>query len=233
MTDNFQTFSFKNTHYLLKEFYTPEFINDIYQEILPLYSSSHVDTFMSHQKLNHTIQGNYNYIINSNNIRNFDKFQKILNDFNNHLKNCLIEHNNSFVKKKFNINLSDVNLCITRKGTLPTEIIKTKHINIFIPLHTFPNGGAVSILPSTIEDTNINDIMDKYYNIDDVNHVINYGKLSDYDTEDRDKLLNQEIYIDSVPGDVLIVNKNIFSRSLPNMTNEDRYCLQLIYDLSV
>ena len=77
------------------------------------------------------------------------------------------------------------------------------------------------------------DIIDNYYNVDHENHVVNYGQLTNYDQEDKHKLSNKEQFFDTVPGDVLIVNKNTFSRSLPNTTNEDRYCLQLIYDLSV
>lgn len=227
-------FDFNNTHFLLKEYYTPEFINDIYNQILGLYSSPNTDATMSYNKIQHSIQGNYNYIMNSNNNRNFENFQTILNDFNNHFRNTLIEHNNSFISKNFSINLSDVNVSITRQNTLPTEIVKTNCLNVFIPLHHFQNGGTVSIFTNTLEDnTKTSDIIDKYYNIDHENHVINYGQLTNYDQEDKHKLSNKEQFFDTVPGDVLIVNKNTFSRSLPNMTNEDRYCLQLIYDLSV
>jgi len=227
-------FDFNNTHFLMKQYYTPEFINDIYNQILGLYSSHNTDATMPYNKIQHSIQGNYNYIMNSRHNRNFENFQTILNDFNNHFRNALIENNNSFISKKFSINLSDVNVSITRQNTIPTEIVKTNSINVFIPLHTFPNGGTVSIFPNTLEDnTKTSDIIDNYYNVDHENHVINYGKLSHYNQEDIHKLSNEEQFFDTVPGDVLIVNKNTFSRSLPNMTNEDRYCLQLIYDLSV
>jgi hypothetical protein len=229
-----ETFNFNNTHFLLKQYYTQEFINDIYNDILTLYSSPNTDATTHYNKIHHSISGNYNYIINSTNIRNFSKYQSILNDFNNNIRNSLIEHNTSFITKKFNINLSDINLSITRQNNIPTEIVKTNCLNIFIPLHSFPNGGTVSIFPNTLEDDiNTADIIDKYYNIDHENKVINYGKLSDYNEEDIHNLSNKEIFFDTAPGDVLIVNKNTFSRSLPNMTNEDRYCLQLIYNLSV
>lgn len=227
-------FNFNNTHFLLKQYYTPEFINDIYNQILGLYSSHNTEATMQYHKIHHSTQGNYNYIINSTNNRNFENFRTILDDFNNNFRNALIEHDNSFVSRKFSINLSEVNISITRKNTLPTEIVKTNCINVFIPLHAFPNGGTVSIFPNTLKDnTNTSDIIDKYYNIDHKNRVINYGKLNDYEKKDMHKLSNEEQFFDTVPGDVLIVNKNTFSRSLPNITNEDRYCLQLIYDLSV
>jgi hypothetical protein len=229
-----ETFNFKNTHFLLKQYYTQEFINDIYNDILKLYSAPNTDATSPYKKIHHSISGNYNYIINSTNVRDFSKYQSILNDFNNNIRNSLIENNNSFISRKFNINLSHINLSITRQNTIPTQIVKTKSINVFIPLHSFPNGGTVSIFKNTLDDDiNTADIMDKYYNIDNENMVINYGKLSDYNEDDIHKLSNEEQFFDTVPGDVLIVNKNTFSRSLPNMTNEDRYCLQLIYDLSV
>ena len=229
-----ENFNFNNSFFLIKDYYTPEFINDIYNDILTLYSSPNTDATKHYHKIHHSISGNYNYIINSTNVKNFSKYQSIIDDFNNNIRNSLIQHNNSFITRKFNINLSEINVSITRQNTVPTEIVKTSSLNIFIPLHSFPNGGTVSIFPNTLEnDINTADIIDKYYNIDDENKVINYQKLSDYDTEDIHKLSNKETFFDTSPGDVLVVNKNTYSRSLPNTSNQDRYCLQLIYDLSI
>lgn len=234
MTNNFSSFKMNNTHFIMKDFYNKDFINELYNIVFSKYSAPNTDATTTNKQKHHTVSGNYNYNININNISHFEKFQDILNDFNNVIRNALIENNNKFISKKFSINLSDVELCVTRTNTYPTEIVKSNCINIFIPLHIFPNGGTISIFPNNLQDdTPINDIIDKYYNLDLVNKKQNYGKLFNYSDEDKDKLLNEEIFIDTYPGDVLVVNRNTFSRSIPNMSDQDRYCLQLIYDVTI
>lgn len=231
---NFSSFKLNNTHFIMKEFYSQDFINEVYDIVYSNYSAPNTDATTTNQQEHHTTRGNYNYNINLNNTSNFEKFQTILNDFNNIIHNQLIENNNRFVSQKFSIHLSSIDLCVTRTNTYPTEIVKSGYINIFIPLHNFPNGGTVSIFPNNLQDdTPISDTIDKYYNVDLINKKLNYGKLSDYSDEDKDKLLNEEIFIDTSPGDVLVVNRNTFSRSIPNMSNEDRYCLQLIYNVTI
>ena len=174
MTNSFSSFKLNNTHFIMKKFYTQDFINELYDIVYSNYSAPNTDATMTNQQNHHTVPGNYNYNINLNNTSNFEKFQTILNDFNNIIHNQLIENHNRFVSQKFSINLSSIDLCVTRTNTLPTEIVKTNSINIFIPLHSFPNGGTVSIFPYTLDDnTKTADIMDNYYNIDQKNKKLN------------------------------------------------------------
>uniref|UniRef100_A0A6C0BTM8 Uncharacterized protein n=1 Tax=viral metagenome TaxID=1070528 RepID=A0A6C0BTM8_9ZZZZ len=226
MTNNFSTFKNGNTHLLFKQYYTPDFINNIYEIIRPMYESEITDKTKMYKQLNHNTKGNYNYTLNSKNTPDFNHLQTILNDFNTLIRNELIINNNSFVNRNFSINLTEVNLCITRQNTLPTNIVKTQYINIFIPLHNFPNG-TVTIFKDA------DDIIQKYYNIDHDNKIINYGNPSNYEQDDINELLNKELYIDTFVGDVLIINNGVFSRSIPNMIDYDRYCLQLLYDIKI
>jgi len=233
MTDNSYNFT-NGTHFILKKYYTTEFINELYTQLFTTYSAKNADAFMNYHQLNHAIKGNYNYTINSENTDTFDNFQTILDNFNTLIRNALIENNNKYITRTFSIQLADIQLCITRKNTPPTNIVKSRSINIFIPLHSFPNGGTVSIFPNKLQDnTDTNDIIDKYYNVDEINKKLNYGDLSNYSDEDKEKFINEEVFIDTEPGDVLIVNKNTFSRSIPNFSDQDRYCLQLIYNVNI
>lgn len=224
---------FNTQHLVLENFFTPEFILDIYNDIKKSkYMKKFSENTLYYIQRNHNITGNYNYIIKPNDISNYNNLEKIIETFNTIIRNSLIMNNNSYITKNFSIKLTTIELCLCRQNTPITPIIKSNSINIFIPLHYVPyDGGSVSLFyKNLIDETDSENIFSKYYNIDETNHNVNYNFLENYDEEDKQKISEIETFFEYKPGNVIIINSNTYTRTLPNNSNEDRICLQLIYD---
>jgi len=232
MSVNYINFNNKQ-HIILENFFTPEFINEIYEDIKKSkYMEKFSESTLNYIQRNHSVMGNYNYTIEPRYISNYSNLVKIIDSFNIIIKNSLIMNNNSYITKKFTVNLKNIELCLCRKNTITSPIIKSSSINIFIPLHEVPyTGGTISIFSKNlIDNTDSETIFSKYYIRDEINKNINYNFLENYDEEDKKKITEIENFFKYIPGNVIIINNNTFTRSLLNDTNQDRICLQLIYD---
>ena len=234
---NISYINFYNTqHIILENFFTPEFILDIYNDIQKSkYLQKFSENILDYIQRDHNVIGNYNFVIEPKYISNYDNLEKIIETFNIIIKNSLIMNNNSYITKNFSVKLRNIELCLCRKNTLNSPIIKSSGINIFIPLHEVPySGGTISVFSKNLIDKSDSEtIFSKYYNIDEKNKNINYNFLENYDEEDKKKITEIESFFKYTPGNVIIINGNTFTRSLLNNTNEDRICLQLIYDYSI
>ena len=76
-----------NQHIVLENFFTPEFILEIYQDIQKSrYIEKFSENILDYIQRDHNVIGNYNYVIEPKYISNYANLEKIIETFNTMIK---------------------------------------------------------------------------------------------------------------------------------------------------
>jgi hypothetical protein len=226
-------FNNNEAYILSKDVYDISFVSEIYSSLIESSYMSKDTNLDIAPHVNYSLLNRKVFYLDDSLVNNYDKIYKIIEHFNIVIKNSLVQKNSSILKTKFDITLNSIKLNITQPLATTSEIFKRNCLSVIIPVTDLSiNQGTISIFNTLDSDNNIIDLS-LNLQINDEEHTMNYGHIEEYDVNTKSNLVQNEIFFDFHAGDVIVIKDGVYSRLLPNNTDEQTMYLELEYDISL